>query len=127
MNYVRPCCFIPGITKQTQFWISNSEIPSLLDQTWIHVIDNFTKGIFLLDITDQYPIILYLPLDVEKYGNNEAFMNVIADLHWSNIIASKHSTYVDNCITNEMTYTVISSLHVPSVNPRSACLCHGYP
>ena len=113
MNFMRSYYFVPRITKPTRFSSNENETPSLLDQIWTNFVDNVITGILSIDITDHCPIFLYLPIDNNKHSNDKikitfrdqspertsAFMSAIADLDWSNIIASDPSTYVDNFLT----------------------------
>ena len=60
INYCHSNSFIPLINKPTR---NANNKPTILDHMWSnHLYDTF-NGIFLLDITDHYPIFTFVPIN----------------------------------------------------------------
>ena len=141
MNFMQSYYFVPRITKPTRFSSNISETPSLLDQIWTNFVDNVTTGILSIGITDYCPIFLYFSIDNEKHKNDKikitfcdqspertlTFMDAVADLDSSGIIASDPFTYVDNFIViiNELYCRFF--LYAPNSYLKSICLSYGLP
>ena len=106
MNFMQSYFFVPRLTKPTRFSSSHTETSSLLDQIWTNLVDNVTTCILSINITDYCPMFLYFPIDNEKHINNKikktssdqspertsVFMDAVADLDFSLLIASDSST-----------------------------------
>ena len=87
--------FVSRETKATRWFSGKSETSSHSNQIWINFSDNFITGNLSIDVWATFKSLSVIKI----MDKRKIFMNAVADLVWSDIIAYNSFTCIDTFLT----------------------------